>query len=152
MFSSLLFCILDLGRTLLQHCTGHTDSTPLSEASGNEALHINVLVTSGSLIPSLVKCLLFKLDSFFTPENGLLSYSHSFAFVHFSWCCDLLFLILHNIFSLNLFIHCPVYLLAYNILFLANQLYKRLCFLYWWLNWMFWCFLYLSIELNVWIM
>lgn len=31
--------------------------------------HVNVLVTSGSLIPSLVKCLLFRLDKVFTCEN-----------------------------------------------------------------------------------
>jgi len=32
--------------------------------------HVNVLVTSGSLIPSLVKCLLFRLDSLISHGNG----------------------------------------------------------------------------------
>lgn len=32
--------------------------------------HINLLVTSGSLIPSLVKCLLFRLDNMIAHENG----------------------------------------------------------------------------------
>lgn len=34
-----------------------------------KCININVLVTSGSLIPSLVKCLLFRLDHLITHEN-----------------------------------------------------------------------------------
>ncbi|KAK9716223.1 hypothetical protein RND81_06G219300 [Saponaria officinalis] len=49
---------LSSARTLLQHC-----------ASESEHESINILVTSGSLIPSLVKCLLFRLDNFITSEN-----------------------------------------------------------------------------------
>jgi hypothetical protein len=30
----------------------------------------NILVTSGTLIPSLVKCLLFRLDPYFHPSNS----------------------------------------------------------------------------------
>lgn len=43
-----------------------------SSHSGNQ--NINVLVTSGSLVPSIVKCLLFRLDEFFLTENGIASY------------------------------------------------------------------------------
>lgn len=37
--------------------------------------NINVLVTSGSLIPSLVKCLLYQLDDVIPANNGMLSLS-----------------------------------------------------------------------------
>ncbi|KAL9246924.1 hypothetical protein vseg_020402 [Gypsophila vaccaria] len=49
---------LSSARTLLQHCS-----------SENEHHSVNILVTAGSLIPSLVKCLLFRLDNFITSEN-----------------------------------------------------------------------------------
>ncbi|KAL8143531.1 hypothetical protein V2J09_016563 [Rumex salicifolius] len=57
------------GRIVLQDCSGQSSPSSLPQSGSEEALHYNVLVTSRSLIPSLVKCLLFKLDSFFTPEN-----------------------------------------------------------------------------------
>jgi len=38
----------------------------------------NFLVTSGTLIPSLVKCLLFKLNSYFNPSNSKPSSSELF--------------------------------------------------------------------------
>lgn len=45
-------------------------STDIRHASGPGHHHLNVLVTSGSLIPSLVKCLLFRLDGLIACENG----------------------------------------------------------------------------------
>lgn len=62
---------LTAGRTILQSCL---DST-VSEADGNGSTGlgisslINVLVTSGSLVPSLVKILLFKLNKFISHEH-----------------------------------------------------------------------------------
>lgn len=41
-----------------------------SATSARKCHHINVLVTSGSLIPSLVKCLLFRLDDLILHDNG----------------------------------------------------------------------------------
>ncbi|XP_074341468.1 protein phosphatase EYA [Apium graveolens] len=40
----------------------------LEQCSGTRS-HVNLLVTSGSLIPSLVKCLLFQLDDLISYEN-----------------------------------------------------------------------------------
>lgn len=68
---------LSSARSLLKDCSvGKEDSTSLTTTDGgNSAIntsdrqHINVLVTSGSLIPSLVKCLLFQLDSLLPHEN-----------------------------------------------------------------------------------
>ncbi|KAL8138750.1 hypothetical protein V2J09_004751, partial [Rumex salicifolius] len=60
---------LSSGRTVLQDCSGQSSPSSPPQSGSEEVLRYNVLVTSGSLIPSLVKCLLFKLDSFFTPEN-----------------------------------------------------------------------------------
>ncbi|KAJ7944610.1 Eyes absent family [Quillaja saponaria] len=40
-----------------------------TDLSNKKCQHVNVLVTSGSLIPSLVKCLLFRLDSMITHGN-----------------------------------------------------------------------------------
>lgn len=37
--------------------------------------NINVLVTSGSLIPSLAKCLLYQLDDVIPANNGMISVS-----------------------------------------------------------------------------
>ncbi|KAK1379121.1 Protein-tyrosine-phosphatase [Heracleum sosnowskyi] len=41
----------------------------LEQCSGTRSQHVNLLVTSGSLIPSLVKCLLFQLDDLISYEN-----------------------------------------------------------------------------------
>eukprot|EP00249_Psilotum_nudum_P022253 c28436_g1_i2 orf=322-1344(-) len=75
---------LTAGRTLLQSCLKacHTptlevvDSTiqvDQQEQNINSATQasnqVNVLVTSGTLVPSLIKCLLFRLDKFFSCEN-----------------------------------------------------------------------------------
>jgi len=46
-----------------------SDGTSAIEQSSQD---IHILVTSGALIPSLVKCLLFRLDTFLRHENGKL--------------------------------------------------------------------------------
>ncbi|XVF13602.1 hypothetical protein REPUB_Repub08aG0221700 [Reevesia pubescens] len=69
---------LSSARVLLEQClAGNEDPTFCNTTAGgvfssNDTgpRHINVLVTSGSLIPSLVKCLLFRLDSLISYENG----------------------------------------------------------------------------------
>ncbi|GAB2296479.1 hypothetical protein Dimus_030594 [Dionaea muscipula] len=62
---------LSSARTFLQKCSGDrgftTSSLPTEGKTDVE--HVHVLVTSGSLIPSLVKCLLFKLDGLIACEN-----------------------------------------------------------------------------------
>ncbi|KAI5417793.1 eyes absent homolog [Lathyrus oleraceus] len=68
---------LSSARAFLEECSGEKKDVVSSTAYGNtstestNAKHqrVNVLVTSGSLIPSLVKCLLFHLDSLITHEN-----------------------------------------------------------------------------------
>ncbi|XP_057520381.1 eyes absent homolog isoform X2 [Amaranthus tricolor] len=57
---------LSSARNLLQNCSSDNEGT---STDGTEFQCINVLVTAGSLIPSLVKCLLFKLDSLIICEN-----------------------------------------------------------------------------------
>ncbi|CAO2819587.1 unnamed protein product [Amaranthus hypochondriacus] len=57
---------LSSARNLLQNCVSDNEGT---STDCTELQCINVLVTAGSLIPSLVKCLLFKLDSSLTCEN-----------------------------------------------------------------------------------
>ncbi|GAY64639.1 hypothetical protein CUMW_235000 [Citrus unshiu] len=42
------------------------------DSADTKSEHVNILVTSGSLIPSLVKCLLFRLDNLITHGNGLI--------------------------------------------------------------------------------
>uniref|UniRef100_A0A7N2N1M6 protein-tyrosine-phosphatase n=1 Tax=Quercus lobata TaxID=97700 RepID=A0A7N2N1M6_QUELO len=67
---------IDVARAFLEQCSsGKTDTTSTASAEGmvdssdSSYQHVNVLVTSGSLIPSLVKCLLFRLDNLITHEN-----------------------------------------------------------------------------------
>lgn len=69
---------LTAGRTVLQCCLDSHQSVGQqnTEKDGENAVTgsrssncVNVLVTSGSLVPSLVKCLLFKLDKFISDEN-----------------------------------------------------------------------------------
>ncbi|GKV10718.1 hypothetical protein SLEP1_g22042 [Rubroshorea leprosula] len=68
---------LSSAQSCLKECSvGKEDSTSLAASDRGSGVirptdtqHINVLVTSGSLIPSLVKCLLFQLDSLITHEN-----------------------------------------------------------------------------------
>ncbi|KNA25878.1 hypothetical protein SOVF_002510 [Spinacia oleracea] len=57
---------LSSARTLLQRCSGDRQLTSVDQS---EFECINILVTAGSLVPSLVKCLLFRLDSLITCEN-----------------------------------------------------------------------------------
>ncbi|XP_047324263.1 eyes absent homolog [Impatiens glandulifera] len=54
----------------LEQCLDKNKELVSSSASASATTQdINVLVTSGSLIPSLVKCLLFRLDGFISCEN-----------------------------------------------------------------------------------
>lgn len=46
-------------------------STNSDDATDAEFEHVNLLVTSGPLVPSLVKCLFFRLDNMITCNNGL---------------------------------------------------------------------------------
>lgn len=61
-------------RAFLEECA-FSDEPPLVSAdrarnsTSRSSQHVNILVTSGSLIPSLVKCLLFRLDHLITPGN-----------------------------------------------------------------------------------
>ncbi|KAL8031521.1 hypothetical protein ABFX02_13G031200 [Erythranthe guttata] len=52
---------LSSARACLEQCAGQKRDA--------EFEHVNVLVTSGALIPSLVKCLFFRLDHIFTSNN-----------------------------------------------------------------------------------
>lgn len=64
--------------SLLEQSVGKTNSpedvvqTDLNPAgpSTNKGKSINVLVTSGSLVPSLAKCLLYRLDNVIPAKNG----------------------------------------------------------------------------------
>lgn len=62
---------LSSARTFLQLCSGHQEllASQVTGTDETDFRHINILVTSGSLIPSLVKCLLFKLDTVFTYDK-----------------------------------------------------------------------------------
>ncbi|QCD81450.1 eyes absent homolog [Vigna unguiculata] len=66
---------LSSARTFLKECLGEDEDAVSSVASSDisynstNVKHVNVLVTSGSLIPSLVKCLLFRLDSLISHGN-----------------------------------------------------------------------------------
>jgi hypothetical protein len=72
------YIYINVARAFLEQCSsGNKDATSsVASADGNidtpdsKDQHVNILVTSGSLIPSLVKCLLFRLDSVFTHGNG----------------------------------------------------------------------------------
>ncbi|KAG6792034.1 hypothetical protein POTOM_001172 [Populus tomentosa] len=69
---------LSSARAFLEQCSGWKEDPTCCLASTDGIINhadakfepINVLVTSGSLIPSLVKCLLFRLDNSITHENG----------------------------------------------------------------------------------
>lgn len=68
---------LSSARTFLKECSDEDKDAVSSIAFANTSSnstnakhqHVNVLVTSGSLIPSLVKCMLFRLDSLITHGN-----------------------------------------------------------------------------------
>ncbi|PQM39059.1 eyes absent homolog 2 [Prunus yedoensis var. nudiflora] len=66
---------INVARVFLEECSAWHKKTSLVAADGikssaSKYQHVNLLVTSGSLIPSLVKCLLFRLDNMITDENG----------------------------------------------------------------------------------
>ncbi|KAK4364610.1 hypothetical protein RND71_015968 [Anisodus tanguticus] len=61
-------------RACLEQCAVGNRDLASSTVSTNDAgdtifQHVNILVTSGSLIPSLVKCLLFRLGDIFRSKN-----------------------------------------------------------------------------------
>ncbi|CAA0808648.1 EYES ABSENT homolog [Striga hermonthica] len=58
-------------RACLEQCAGLKRDTSVSSnnARDEEFEHVNILVTSGPLVPSLVKCLFFRLDSMITCNN-----------------------------------------------------------------------------------
>ncbi|KAF9689686.1 hypothetical protein SADUNF_Sadunf01G0118100 [Salix dunnii] len=68
---------LSSARAFLEQCSGRKEDPAHCLASPDGIINhtdakfepINVLVTSGSLIPSLVKCLLFRLDNSIAHEN-----------------------------------------------------------------------------------
>ncbi|KAL6553980.1 hypothetical protein OROMI_019653 [Orobanche minor] len=64
---------LSSARACLEQCAGQrrdmTSSISLDHARDGEFEHVNVLVTSGPLVPSLVKCLFFRLNNMFTCNN-----------------------------------------------------------------------------------
>ncbi|XP_028109930.1 eyes absent homolog isoform X1 [Camellia sinensis] len=67
---------LTSARACVEQCSGRNKELTSGEDSAGgisdsptKFQHINVLVTSGSLIPSLVKCLLFRLDDLITSAN-----------------------------------------------------------------------------------
>ncbi|XP_051125604.1 eyes absent homolog [Andrographis paniculata] len=64
---------LSSARSCLEQCTSPKQDMNLSITSDNtrdaQFQHVNILVTSGPLIPSLVKCLFFRLDNMITCEN-----------------------------------------------------------------------------------
>ncbi|XP_010540777.1 PREDICTED: eyes absent homolog 2 [Tarenaya hassleriana] len=62
---------LSSARSFLDQCSnGNGDSSSDGSNTVNPSLqNVHILVTSGALIPSLVKCLLFRLDTFITCDN-----------------------------------------------------------------------------------
>lgn len=64
---------LSSARACLEQCSAGNKETSLvggvSDCTNTRIEHVNLLVTSGSLIPSLVKCLLFRLDDLIPYEN-----------------------------------------------------------------------------------
>lgn len=77
-FAHSFISVTSSAREFLELCSGRKEDPVPCLASGggmvshtdNKFEHVNVLVTSGSLIPSLVKCLLFRLDNLITHGNG----------------------------------------------------------------------------------
>lgn len=63
----------NLARALMEECSGGNEASSengVVDPTDSKVKHINVLVTSGSLIPSLVKCMLFRLDDLIAYKNG----------------------------------------------------------------------------------
>uniref|UniRef100_A0A2P2KHJ1 protein-tyrosine-phosphatase n=1 Tax=Rhizophora mucronata TaxID=61149 RepID=A0A2P2KHJ1_RHIMU len=69
---------LSSARSFLEQCSGMNEDSSNCCSSAGKSInhidtnfnHINILVTSGSLVPSLVKCLLFRLDGLIAHGNG----------------------------------------------------------------------------------
>lgn len=67
-----------VARAFLKECSGENKNADSSIAFANTSADltnmkrqsINVLVTSGSLIPTLVKCLLFRIDNLIVHGNS----------------------------------------------------------------------------------
>lgn len=80
LINMLLFFFLLIARALLEECSAGLEGGSVVSAdgsinsAGSKCQHINLLVTSGSLIPSLVKCMLFRFNDMITHENGQSSY------------------------------------------------------------------------------
>ncbi|CAE6030635.1 unnamed protein product [Arabidopsis arenosa] len=61
---------LSSARAFLEQCSCvKEESSDGTSATDQSSQDIHILVTSGALIPSLVKCLLFRLDTFLRHEN-----------------------------------------------------------------------------------
>ncbi|XP_024026518.1 eyes absent homolog 4 [Morus notabilis] len=66
---------LSSARTFLEECSAGKEEASVAPADGiddsvaTKSQNINILVTSGSLIPSLAKCLLFRLDNMIAHGN-----------------------------------------------------------------------------------
>jgi EYA(Eyes Absent) family protein len=60
---------LSSARAFLEQCSCVEESSDGTSAIEQSSQDIHILVTSGALIPSLVKCLLFRLDTFLRHEN-----------------------------------------------------------------------------------
>ncbi|KAL6979841.1 protein-tyrosine-phosphatase [Sarracenia purpurea var. burkii] len=67
-FSSARACLKQCSDGNKELTSGAVSADGIGGSSANFQ-HVNILVTSGSLIPSLVKCLLFRLDDLITYEN-----------------------------------------------------------------------------------
>lgn len=93
LFYLYLSCLIIVARAFLKECSGENKDAVSSIAFANTSTdsinakyqHVNVLVTSGSLIPSLVKCLLFRLDSLISHGNG----KYCFLFCIHSMSCNI---------------------------------------------------------------
>ncbi|XP_015866001.3 eyes absent homolog [Ziziphus jujuba] len=59
---------LSSAHAFLEECSSGLEDSSVASA-GSKCQHINLLVTSGSLIPSLVKCMLFRFDNLITHGN-----------------------------------------------------------------------------------
>lgn len=66
------------GRNRVSTCVVSPESAAVS--TDVKCQNLNVLVTSGSLIPTLVKCLLFRLDDSITHGNSQFNFSSSSSF------------------------------------------------------------------------
>ncbi|KAL6008493.1 hypothetical protein ACLOJK_034005 [Asimina triloba] len=73
--------LLSRGSSVSSHLVSQDSAT---DSADRKQKNINVLVTSGSLIPSLVKCLLFRLDKVIAHENGSKIEQWSFTYRYYA--------------------------------------------------------------------